>query len=384
MPEHTEHHSLLERAADFYHRALADSIPATQYLSAYHLLVSDLTDHFTIGYCDSRLSEILPTDPEIREELLEAGILDATGNEVLQDCLVLPVTDPEGAVRGLWGINPETGKPVAPKTGPSLWNLPAAVHNASLLVAPDPISGLSLFHAGYPNVCALIRPQLTAAYRTALSDGACTKLVLLTEAPTDPFLKSLPKSMQCAIKRTSEDINRLLVENGPAQLAQHVDQLPEADLPNPNRPLAVTPGSTDSFAIMLGTRCYQVHGLEKGKRRLKATVRIEHSGKLHVDTVDLYSARARTNLAKDLARLFSEPAVSIDSDIARLIAACEAYEGNDSQEDEPAVTMSDTERREAVAFGKSPDLLQQIISGLIRKSCDEKQDDLGMIGHGQQ
>jgi len=362
MPEHAEHHSLLERAADFYRSALSDSTPATQYLSAHHLLVSDLTDHFTIGYCDSRLSEILPTDPKIREELLEAGILDATGSEILEGCLVLPVTDAEGAVKGLWGINPETGKPVVPKTGPALWNLPAAVHNAALLVAPDPIAGMSLFHVGYPNVCALVRPQLTAADRTALSDGASTKLILLTEAPTDPFLKSLPKSMQCAIKRTSEDINRLLVENGPEQLAQHIDVLPETDLPNPNRPLAVTPGSSDSFAIMLGARCYQVRGLEKGKRRLKATVRIEHSGKLHVDTVDLYSARARAGLAKDLARLLSGPAVTINNDISKLIAACEAYEGNDSKEDEPAVTMSDTDRREALAFGKSPDLLEQIIT----------------------
>jgi len=105
MPEHAEHHSLLERAADFYHSALSDSTPATQYLSAHHLLVSDLTDHFTIGYCDSRLSEILPTDPKIREELLEAGILDATGSEILEGCLVLPVTDAEGAVKGLCGCD---------------------------------------------------------------------------------------------------------------------------------------------------------------------------------------------------------------------------------------------------------------------------------------
>ncbi|MBA4387175.1 MAG: hypothetical protein C0404_04280 [Verrucomicrobia bacterium] len=36
------------------------------------------------------------------------------------------------------------------------------------------------------------------------------------------------------------------------------------------------------------------------------TIRIEHAGRLHIDTLDLCSARWMRNLAQDLCRMFDE------------------------------------------------------------------------------
>ena len=64
-------------------------------------------------------------------------------------------------------------------------------------------------------------------------------------------------------------------------------------------------------------------GLEKGPRKLKATVRVEHGGKLHVDTLDFYSAKSRRILAVDLCRIFEETPETIECDIEKLLCHCE-------------------------------------------------------------
>jgi hypothetical protein len=78
------------------------------------------------------------------------------------------------------------------------------------------------------------------------------------------------------------------------------------------------------FALTLGLRRYEIRGLEKGPRKLKATVRVEYAGKLHVDTLDLYHARWRKVLAQDLTRILEEKAEIIEGDLSKLITACES------------------------------------------------------------
>ena len=65
-------------------------------------------------------------------------------------------------------------------------------------------------------------------------------------------------------------------------------------------------------------------GLDKAQRKLKVTVRVEHAGRLHVDTLDLYSARSRRTLSQDLCRLFEETPEIIEADITKLVKRCEA------------------------------------------------------------
>ena len=126
------------------------------------------------------------------------------------------------------------------------------------------------------------------------------------------------------------------------------------------------PLSPDGFAVTYGLRRYEVRGIEKGSRKLKVTVRVEHAGKLHVDTLDLYSARARRVLCQDLARIFEQPAETVEADVAKLLVACEGFDPEAAKVAQsaptPAEAMGAAERREAEAFGKSEDLLERILA----------------------
>ena len=133
----------------------------------------------------------------------------------------------------------------------------------------------------------------------------------------------------------------------------------------------------DGFTVRFGLRKYRIMGLEKGSRKLKATVRLEHGGKLHVDTLDFYSARARKNLAQDICRVFNESPDTIYADITKLMLECENApdrELKDLPEESPQ--MTETDRNEAEAFGRSPDLVEKILSdfqacGLIGEDANK-------------
>ena len=120
-------------------------------------------------------------------------------------------------------------------------------------------------------------------------------------------------------------------------------------------------------SLTLGRRRYGIHGLEKGTRKLKATVRVEHAGRLHVDTLDLYSARSRRTLAQDLCRIFEETPETIEADITKLLKHCEAMpEGGHAEPENPnpEPTLTPRERDEAEAFGKSADLVDAILADI--------------------
>ena len=122
----------------------------------------------------------------------------------------------------------------------------------------------------------------------------------------------------------------------------------------------------DGFAVTYGLRRYEIRGLEKGARKLRVTVRVEHAGKLHVDTLDLYSARARRVLCQDVARIFEQPAETVEADLTKLMVTCEGYEPEAVKRAEsatgPADRMTAKERKEAEEFGKSPELVERILA----------------------
>ncbi|MCG2802481.1 MAG: hypothetical protein L6311_10340, partial [Cellulomonas sp.] len=121
--------------------------------------------------------------------------------------------------------------------------------------------------------------------------------------------------------------------------------------------------SGPGFAVTYGVRKYRIMGLEKGPRKLKATVRVEHAGKLHVDTLDFYSARSRSILAQDLCRIYEDTPETIEGDLQRLLVECEKHQptAETRQDKSPVERMSAKEKEEAETFGKTPDLIERIL-----------------------
>jgi len=147
----------------------------------------------------------------------------------------------------------------------------------------------------------------------------------------------------------------------------------------------------DGFRVRCQDRNYRIMGLDRGPRKLRATVRIEAGGKLHADTLDLWSARARRSLAADLSRVFDMLPEKAESDVSRILETCERMPDiKESGEKAPqAPVMSDSEIAQAETFGKSADLIENILAdfeicGLIGEESNKLLGYLAMTSRKQE
>jgi DNA primase len=379
---------LLERALAIYQKHFADGPEGRAYLESRGLADAGLWERHGVGYCNGKLPELLPDDQRVRSELKTLGLLLADGKERFAGCIVFPIRDAEGRLTTLYG---RRSAATAPKNGrhcflpgrpTGLWNAAALKTHAHVVLVESVLDGLSVELAGSANVVATNGTNgLSAGDVQTLRDYGVQRVTLLLDGDkagheaTEKMQALLASSFSCHVLSLpdGEDPNSFLQKHGQDGLATLLArQAGPATLPVANghqAATAVAPGVTalpGGFAVQLGMRCYEIRGLERGPRKLKATVRVEHAGRLHVDTLDFYSARWRRQLAQDLTRIFDEAAAVIEADIAKLMSLCEQAGPVATTVAPQAVEMSAEHRAEAEALGKSPRLLQAILDDYER------------------
>jgi DNA primase len=373
---------------------LPKGLEGRAYLESRGLADASLWERHGVGYCNGKLAELLPDDQRIRSELKTLGLLLADGKERFAGCVVFPIRDAEGRLTTLYGRRcaanaPKNGRHCfLPGRPTGLWNAAALKTHAHVILVESVLDGLSVELAGSANVVATNGTNgLSAGDVQMLRDYGVQRVTLLLDGDkagqeaTAKMQALLSSSFSCHTLSLpeAEDPNSFLQQRGKdklaALLAQRAEPAPHAVLADgqPAAPVvAGVPGVTalpGGFAVQLGLRSYEIRGVERGPRKLKATVRVEHAGRLHVDTLDFYSARWRRQLAQDLARIFDEAAEVIEADIAKLMTLCEQAHQTMSGLNAagPQVeTMLPEHRAEAEAFGKSPDLIQSILQDYER------------------
>jgi DNA primase len=358
--------TLLEKAAGFYRGSLSEDENAFTFLRKSGLSDQHLLASFCVGCCTGQLTATLPSaasSPEVHSELTRLGVLGPDGTEALKGAVTMPILDSDRGVVGLVGISPDPGPDHLIGTGPlRIWNAPAAMVHADLIVASSAVEGLSLAAAGIPNIVAFIGTPgaqeselLVRLGVTSLAFATASEIASDYQkhvAGISCFLLSLPEG------HTPSD---LLRTSGPNVLADAVDKATRRAVGGKDsghvKPLA------DGFQCSFSTRRYELRGIQKASRRLRAAVRAERQSRLHVDTVDLYSARARRSLSLDLCRFFEESKDVIDADMDRLIRLCERWaEQRPEFDDTKPQKMTDRDITEARAFGTSPALLDEILT----------------------
>ena len=384
---------VLEKVISFYEKIFADVPEGRQYLESRGITDAGLFSNHRIGYCNGTLTNILPEKSPIWEELKELGILFDNNRERFIGCVVVPVFDVEGNIVTLYGRYTSTNSVkntkahmFLPDRSKGIWNIPTIKTYPKVLVVESIIDGLSVQMAGHHNVVAIsgnssfnngevpLLNEHGVQHITFLLDGddpgkeATNRLKEKIDPHLNYEVKTLPDS---------HDPNSYLVEYGAQKLAEFLASSPVSEIRNNTEiqnqskitdlKSKIEPSLADGdFAVTYGLRRYEIHGLEKGLRKLKATVRIEHGGKLHVDTLDFYSARARRTLAQDICRIFEQIAETIEGDINKLLLACEHYDPEKQKtvasNPDPASQLSARERKEAEDFGKDPDLIKNILS----------------------
>ena len=430
--------ALLERVMTIYQKTFAESPEGRKYLEGRGITDAGLFIRHRVGYANGTLKDLLPKDGQLKEELKALGVLLDNGHERFAGCVVFPVFDPDGRITTLYGrftgMAPKRHL-FLPERPTGLWNAVAVKTYPEIILVESVIDALTVMMAGQPNVIGIQGTNgLNERDAVLLREYGAQKITLLLDGDEagkkagQRLHGMLSSSFSCRLLCLpgNHDPNSFLMEHGAQKLAEFITDFgaeshrcqsepastgPEADgraagnqhetppplledrgtttprtAPPPDGGGAGHAACHGSGVVSYGMRKYRIMGLEKGLRKLKATIRVEHGGKLHVDTLDFYSARSRRILAQDLCRLFEETPETIDADLDRLLRHCEQLPERPAseagQEGRPAeAAMSPRDRDEAQAFGKSPDLMQRILTdfeacGLIG---EESNTQLGYV-----
>jgi DNA primase len=146
----------------------------------------------------------------------------------------------------------------------------------------------------------------------------------------------------------------------------------------------VTVTADHELVAVFGGRRWRVRGLGKVTSfdALRVNVLVSKSqsevradDRFHVDTLDLYSSRARVVFAKSAADELGVEEEIVRRDLGRVILACEEHaEAVMKAAAEPVIVtveMTDAERADALTFLKSPDLLARVTADFVK---------VGMVG----
>ena len=402
---------LIERAITLYERALTDNHEALEYFKSRGITDQGMLSNHRAGYCAGTLKDILPKSGEILDELEALGILNKSGREHFRDCVVFPVTDVEGNIVTLYGRHTGDGSKrhvFLPRRSKRLWNGAIIKTYPEIIVVESVIDALSVETAGLPNVVAIHgsggisdndiadMKQYSVSKLTLLLDGdeagnkaaerLCAKLsdfqVVIQPLPEghDPnsYLQAYGPQKLAELIETKRGVLRETIER--ANPETKADDLRNHGLPD-TPPASQLTDADGTFTVTCGQRAYRVMGLDKSSRRLKVTVRVEHAGRLHVDTLDLYSSRSRKILAGDLCRLYEETAEVIEADVSKIIKQCEvtrasAEGGSASGGKQSIEPMTPRDKAEAKSFGQRPDLVEAILadfekSGLVGEESNK-------------
>lgn len=124
----------------------------------------------------------------------------------------------------------------------------------------------------------------------------------------------------------------------------------------------------DDLLLTLGERDYRVRGWQKplNPETLKVNVLVSHGERFHVDTLDLYNARARATFLKQAGLELGAAVDALKYDLGRVLRTVETVQiehvSNAQSGRDKAPVLSETERADALALLTSPDLMARILA----------------------
>jgi 5S rRNA maturation endonuclease (ribonuclease M5) len=388
--------AVLARVVEHYHRTFCERADAREYLKKRGLVDGDLLRAHRVGYADGSLLKVIPKDGELREQLVKLGVITSEGRELLGGCIVVPIPDPvSGQWTNLYGRGLRTLRHCyLPGPLRGVLNFQAARLSEEVILAESILDALSFHQAGIataipiygtngftPDHLDLLKREGVKRVILALdSDDAGKKATAslkekLGAAGIAVRVASLPEGVKDAndllVSRNGdagEVLRRCLDEAAPRVGPKHPDPpgaaagpVPAAEVP------AAAGGVVSALPAADGGLTLSRDGLSYSARvqstllgRLRVTVKVTRGDLFHVDTLDLYASRSRSEFAKRVSKVFSVEAASVE--VALLALVVEAEKKADDLDEVAAqpAAMTDLERAEALAMLRRPDLLDQV------------------------
>ena len=148
-----------------------------------------------------------------------------------------------------------------------------------------------------------------------------------------------------------------------------VEALPLPASPVPPPPGADLPAETQGqdLLLTLEDRVYRIRGWEKplGPEVLKVNLMVSRGDLFHVDTLDLYQAKARAAFVRQAGLELAEAEDRLKLDLGKVLRKVEAVQADQLAQalavKDPRPVLTATEHAEALGLLKAPDLLQRIL-----------------------
>ena len=369
----------------------------------------------------------------IRTRLQKLGLFRESGHEHFTGSVVVPIFDQDGRASEIYGRKITAGlRPGTPLhlylPGPhaGIWNLPAvagAEATGEIILCEAPLDALTFWVNGFRNVTfiygtngfteelfeALLARRVRRVRIAYDADetgnkAAARDVERLTAHGLECFRVKFPHGMDAneyarKVTPASKSLAAILAASewrggGPppkpharadthpsslAAIAANEKELPAEDSKQSNGFDLVQCG--EYRFLKLGQREYRVGGLEKNNSLevLKVALRVRHGEAFHLDAFDLLRDGDRRRFIERAAEETGLEKELIKRDLGKLLLALEQEQtarltatlapGGAPR----AVEMADDERAEALAFLKSPDLVQRI---------GETFDACGLVGEG--
>ena len=415
---------LLDQVIGYYHETLLASPEAIAYLERRGLASRELIEVHRLGFANRTLGLRLPATrvkagAELRARLQKIGVLRESGHEHFNGCLVVPVFDEGGHVSEIYGrkITEGVNPPLhlyLPGPHRGIWNERGLVGQSEVILTEALIDAMTFWCAGFRNVTAaygvegLTEDHLAAFRRCGVKRiliafdrddagerGAEKVAERLIGEGLECYRVQFPRGMDAneyAQKVTPAEKSLGLVIRKAAWLGkgappsdapgQHVEDVPlPADTAPAQEPSSLAASSatvpaTDIAAelndneliVSFGDRRYRIRGLAKNlsPEMLKINVLVGRGETYHVDSFDLYAARARAHYIAQAAKELAVREDVIKLDLGRVLLQLEALQAERikaAMKLEPeAPKMSEAEAAEALALLKSTGLLDRIVA----------------------
>jgi len=404
--------ALLSRVVEHYHRTFCERKDAREYLAKRGLTDLDLLRALRVGYADGSLLKVLPKEGELRDQLLSLGVITPEGRELLGGCIVVPLPDPlSGAWTNLYGRGLKTPRHCyLPGPLRGVLNFQAARLSPEVVLSESVLDALSFHQAGIGTAIPLYGTNgFTPDHLDTLKREGVQRVILALDNDdagrrATASIKEKLTAAGIAVRVLSfpsgiKDANELLVSrNGDAGEAfrRCLDEAqPRVGPPSPDpadaaagaapadeAPAAIAAASTASAAASHdGPLTLSRDGLAYSARvvsmllgRLRVTVKVTRGAAFHVDTLDLYASRSRTEFARRAGKALGVEASLIEPHLLALVVDAEKAAENAASADAatPAPpSLTDGERAEALALLRRPDLLDQVARDI---------DALGYVG----
>jgi len=362
---------------------------------------------------------------ELRGRLERLGIYRESGHEHLVGSVVVPVIDTKGVVTELYGrkigAHLKAGTPLhlyLPGPHRGVWNEEGLV-GGEVIVTESLIDALTLWCAGFTNTTAsygttgfttdhheaIARHRVTRVliaydhdpagdtaaeslarelaesgiecFRVLLPSGSDLNDVAMAARSPRDTLGQLVRSATFMHKGTAPAPGRSRRSAGPAPLpSSAAPSLPDkpADEPAtapepPATPVPAPPDlpatavSHDELVIETGPRTWRVRHIPKAAiaGALKVNVMVRAGERFHVDTVDLYSARARSGFCDAAATELRATRDEVTAELGRVLMATEEAQAAAAAPVEDSVPeMTAPERERAMALLAAPDLIDRV------------------------